>query len=330
MGNAGKSAPLVCAVVGADPFLRNEALARLVGAVRDEMDELGPTRCDGSQATAADVLDEVRTPSLLGDRRVVIVEDADDFISANRAALEKYCASPADSGCLILLCDSLPRTTRLHRVLSESNGIIVCDAPRGAAFAAWIAQRCQKEYGKRIVPQAAQLLRRLLGDSPGWIDAELGKLAAYVGDRNDIATADVEELTDHRREQKVFAVLDAVIDGDTQAGLDRWAYVLPFVRPAPPMAIGGLASSIRKYIAARQAVDSGGDLTGIAKSMFMDEAVLRRRVQRIPLRLLLGMQRDMLAADLAVKTGLSTFESAIERFIVKHSLSVRVPQTRTG
>jgi len=31
-----------------------------------------------------------------------------------------------------------------------------------------------------------------------------------------------------------------------------------------------------------------------------------------------------------VKTGLSTLESAIERFIVKHSSSVRVPQTRSG
>ncbi len=330
MGNAGKSAPLVCAVVGADPFLRNEALARLIGAVRGEMDELGPSRCDGSQASAAEVLDEVRTPSLLGDRRVVIVEDADDFISANRTALEKYCSSPADTGCLILVCDSLPRNTKLYRILADRNGVVTCEMPRGQAFNAWIAQRAEKEYSKRIAAQAVQSLRRLLGDSPGWIDAELSKLAAYVGDRNDIGPADVEELTDHRREQKVFAVLDAVVDGDTQAALDRWAYVLPFVRPAPPMAIGGLASSIRKYIAAKQAVDSGGDLSGIAMSLFMDKAVLKRRVQRIPLQLLLEQQRDLLAADLAVKTGLSTLESAIERFIVKHSSPVRVPQTRTG
>lgn len=330
MGKAPKSAPPVCAVVGADPFLRNEALARLIGAVRGEMDELGPTRCDGSQASAAEVLDEVRTPSLLGDRRVVIVEDADDFISANRAALEKYCSSPADTGCLILLCDSLPRNTKLYGILAARDAIVTCEKLSGQAFGKWIAQRAEKEYGKRIAAQAVQRLRRLLGDSAGWIDAELAKLASYVGERKEIAAADVEELTDHRREEKIFAVIDAVSEGDAPGAMKHWEQVLATDRAAPGRAISGLAYSVRQLVEAKRELESTGNVFRLAKRMFLEPEVLERRLQRLPTGRLMEQQRDLLAADLAVKTGLSTLESAIERFIVKHSSSVRAPQTRTG
>jgi DNA polymerase-3 subunit delta len=330
MGKAPKNTPSVCAVIGADPFLRHEALARLIGAVRGEMEELGPSRCDGSQASAADVLDEVRTPSLLGDRRVVIVEDADDFISANRAALEKYCASPAVSGCLILLCDSLPRNTKLYGILAARDAVVTCEKLTGQAFSKWIAQRAEKEYGKQIAAQAVQSLRRLLGDSPGWIDAELAKLAAYVGERKEIAAADVEELTDHRREEKVFAVIEAVSQGDAPAALKQWEQVLATDRAAPGRAIAGLAYSMRQLVEAKRELESSGNVFQSAKRMFTDAGALRQRLERLPAGRLMEQQRDLLAADLAVKTGLSTLESAIERFIVKHSSSVRVPQTRTG
>jgi DNA polymerase-3 subunit delta len=330
MGKAPKSAPPVCAVVGADPFLRNEALARLISALRGEMDELGPSRCDGSQASAADVLDEVRTPSLLGDRRVVIVEDADDFISANRTALEKYCASPADSGCLILLCDSLPRNTKLYGILAARDAIVTCEKLSGQAFGRWIAQRAEKEYGKRIAAQAVQRLRRLLGDSPGWIDAELAKLSAYVGERKEIAAADVEELTDYRREEIVFAVIEMMLQGETAAALAHWEQVLATDRAAPGRAIGGLAFKMRQLVDAKRELELTGNVFGSAKRLFTNAGVLKQRLERLPVGRLMEQQRDLLAADLAVKTGLSTLESAIERFIVKHSSSVRVPQTRSG
>jgi DNA polymerase III delta subunit len=43
---------------------------------------------DGSDAELAEVLDEVRTFSLLGGRRIVVVSGADPFVSRHRAALE--------------------------------------------------------------------------------------------------------------------------------------------------------------------------------------------------------------------------------------------------
>ena len=78
----------VYAVATAERLLRDNVLKDILAKLGDEMDTLGPTRVDGAAAELAEVLDELRTLSLLGGRRVVVVNDADGFISAHRSALE--------------------------------------------------------------------------------------------------------------------------------------------------------------------------------------------------------------------------------------------------
>lgn len=314
-----KAPPPVVAIVGNDSFLRGEALSRVLAPYRDEMGDLGPTRFEGDRAGAAEVLDEVRTPSLLGGRRVAIVDDADDFISANRELMEKYCAAPAPDSLLIFLCDSLPRNTRLYKIIEKSGEVVGCESPKGPAFATWVTQRAQTVYGKKIAPSAVQSLRRLLGDAPGWIDAELGKLGAYVGDRAEITASDVNELTDQRREEKVFGIFDAMAEGETAQALYLWDQVLATDRAAPGRALAGLALKVRQMIEAWDELASTGQVFGSAKRMWVDATDLRRRLGQTTRERLLAQQSDLLDADLAVKTGLSTLPLVIERFIVKHA-----------
>lgn len=305
--------------MGNDRFLRHDALAELLRSIGDGQDGFGPTYVEGDSASLAQVLDEVRTPSLLGDRRIVVVQDADDFISTNRPALEKYCATPAPTGTLLLLCDSMPRNTRLYKLIAERGGIVACEAPEGRALIAWIVRRAKAPYGKQIAEPAAQRLREHLGDSPGWIDSELAKLAAFVGARNEITRDDINEVTGELREEKVFAVTDAMANGDVAQAIKLWEQVWATDRAAPGRAIAGLAWSVRRLLDAKQDFDRGVDAAALARKMFTDPAVLRRRLERTTQAELREQQRDLLAADLAVKTGNSTVDVAIEKFIVKHA-----------
>ena len=309
----------VYAVVGRDRFLRNEAMEGILRSAAKPGDGLGPVRTDGADAQLADVLDEVRTPSLLGDRRVVVVDEADDFISASRAALERYCASPAESGCLILVCETLAKNTRLYKILAETGSVVACEPPSGRAVVGWVVRRARDNYGKRLSELAAQRLRDHLGDSPGWLDSELAKLTAYVGERGEITPTDIDALTGDLREEKVFAVMDAVASGDVAAALGHWQQVLATDRAAPGRAIAGLAWAVRRLLEARRDWEAGVDLRELARRMFTDASVLQRRLEGLGVERLMEQQRDLLAADLAVKTGASTIEVAVEKFIVKHS-----------
>ncbi len=318
------------AVVGADRFLRGNAVEEVVRLASREMDELGPTRVDGDEADVAAVLDEVRTPSLLGGRRIVIVDDADDFISAHRETLEKYCSAPAADGCLVLLCDSMPRNTKLHKIISAHGKVIACEPMKWRELQTWIARRAADVYGKRVSDSTARLLRDLVGDSPGWLDTELGKLAAFVGSRTEITAKDVEAATGESREEKVFAVVDAMAEGNAAEALRNLQQVWATDRAAPHRAIGGLAFSVRRLLEARRDWEAGADLNGLARQVFTDPATLRRRFEYMTTARLERLQRGLLEIDLAVKTGASTVEVGIEKFIVKHATEAPAARAKAG
>lgn len=309
----------VYALIGADRFMRREALMPLLKQLDDGAGLFDPVRFDGSDAVLADVLDEVRTATLLGGLRVVVVDNADSFISANRAAMERYCAEPSDTGCLILLCNTLPRNTRLFKIIQSSGRIVPCETPKPGAVAGWIVDRARATYDKRIGVSAARNLQEQLGDDPGILDTELAKLSAYADDRAEIRAEDIRALTGHHREEKVFAVMDALSEGDTRSALGYWQQVLDTDRAAPGRAIAGLAWGVRRLLQARYEWEQGANLGSLARSMYTNPDALRCRLEKASLDDLENRRRDLLEADLAVKTGASTVETAIERFIVKHS-----------
>ncbi len=306
-------------MIGTDPFLLGEALADLLGRLAGEVDDMGSTRVDGSRAALAEVLDEVRTLSLLGGRRVVVVEEADPFVSTHRAAMERYCESPSGGGCLILLCRSMPKNTRLYKIITKTGTVVTTEAPKGRGVVSWLMSRARTAHGKTLSQPAAQRLREHLGDALGVLDAELAKLAAYAGTRAEIVPADIDALTGHHREEKVFAVTDAMSAGDTAAAIEHWEQVLATDRAAPGRAIAGLAWGIRRLLATRRDFEVGVSVRELSRRMYMEPGILEQRLRRVTVDSLEAQQRDLLRADLEVKTGVAALETAVERFIVEHT-----------
>lgn len=313
----------VYAVVTAERLLRDGALDGILSALTEDMDSLGPTRVDGARAELCDVLDELRTMSLLGGRRIVIVDDADPFITAHRQALEKYCTSPADSGSLILLCNSMPTNTKLYKIIAKTGNVSRIEAPKGRRVVSWIQDQARSQYGKRLSGPAAQRLFDHVGGSLGMLDAELSKLVTYIGDRDEISPSDVAALTGRHREEKVFAVTDAMDVGDVAGALGYWRQVLATDRAAPARALAGLAWSVRRLLDVSRQWKGGVNIQTLARTMYTDPQVLRERLQRSGPEQLELRQKDLLVAEIEVKTGLTTVESAVEKFIVKHTVVLK-------
>lgn len=318
---------LVYAVCGQDTFRKRETLADLCRQIAErDGDGQGPTYLEGANAELAAVLDEVRTFSLLGGRRVVVVTEADAFITKHRAALERYCEAPADSGTLILECNSLPSNTRLYKIIAKSGEVLRFDALKSRDVNPWIIHRARETYGKRIDDRAAWMLRELTGTALGILDAELSKLAIFVRDRDAITTGDIEALVGRHREEDVFGVLDAMADGDASRALAQWEKVLATDRAAPARAVGGLAWGVRKLIDLKQQAQRGVPSYVLAKQAFTSPEIIDRRLRAASIAELQDQIVDLLNADLASKTGLSSVPAAIERFIITHS--ARLQQRR--
>ena len=76
------------------------------------------------------MIEELSTVAMFGGgRRLVVVEEADDFVSQYRPQLEDYVARPARSGVLVLDLKTFPSNTRLYKAVAADGLAVDCGAP---------------------------------------------------------------------------------------------------------------------------------------------------------------------------------------------------------
>ena len=322
------SVKLVYAVHGPDTFRKREAVESICRTLEAEVGAEISCKLDGDEVDLATVLDEVRTYSLLGGQRIVIVENADTLITKHRAALERYCEEPTDSGVLILVCKTLPGNQRLHKIIAKVGEVFRCETPKGRDVVDWMIGRARDVCGKRLDSRAAWKLREYSGDSLEALDTELTKLALFVGERPAIDISDVEELVGNQREQNVFGVIDAIASGDAATALHQWERVLATDRAAPARAIGGLAWGIRRLMEIKEEAERGTPVNVLARKAYTSPDVLQRRLQMVSIGQLQAQLSELTEADFATKIGKTTVPVAIERFIVRQTLRATRPTRR--
>ncbi len=217
----GEPAPVV-ALVGADGFLQQEALVDLLAALGPDAQR---SDVDGPSAEASEVFDEVRSFAMFGGRRVVVVRDADAFITRHREALEDYTTSASPGNVLVLRVASLPKNQRIYKAIDKIGGIVACEPPKAATLPKWIVERGKQKHGLAVSVDAAWLLADLVGVDLGGIDNELGKLALQSDDGR-VTPDQIAGGVAFRREQQMWTMTDALSRGEPDAALRTWRQLL--------------------------------------------------------------------------------------------------------
>jgi DNA polymerase-3 subunit delta len=263
----------VYAITGDEDFLKRQSRDALLKLLLDDADPaFAVSTFAGISADLSTVRGELETLPFLSPRRVVIIEQADPFVTKFRPQLEKLVAAPP-RGVLILEVKTWPATTRLAKQLPDA-ATIVCKAPPAARLPGWCAQRAADAHGKKLSTPAAALLLELVGPSLGMLDQEIAKLAAFVGDRKTIDADDIDTLAGRSRQAEVFKIFDAIGNGqpaDALAILNRL-----FEQGDEPLAIlGALSWQLRKLGAVAGLVSRGASL---------EDAMARAGAQPFPAR----------------------------------------------
>lgn len=244
----------IFAVHGDDTFLRRETLgviARLAKTGDTDDDDMSVSRFPGSQARLSEVLDEVRTLPFLADRRVVIVEEADPFVTAHRKELESYAERPSSNGVLVLSVKSWPSNTKLAKLVEKVGLSVECKAPRESELPGWLGKLSKERWGVKLEADAGRLLVELIGPEVGLLAAEVDKLATYVGDQKSIRREDVARMVGSGRVEDLWKMLEAATlgqGGKALADLER--LLLAGEHPVPILA-GMSRSLLRLYHAGR-------------------------------------------------------------------------------
>jgi DNA polymerase-3 subunit delta len=240
-------APVVV-LSGGQRHLKQSAMAVLRKRLIDD-DDTCLSRFPGRDTTLQAVSDELHTVSMWGDRRLVIVEDADEFVTKYRPALEKLVDKPAKKSVLVLDVTSWPKTTRLYKQVAAKGLDIECSELKGPQLLKWLQETTKQIYGRTLARDAASLLIELVGEELGVLDSELAKLSSYVGANAQIELDDVKSLVGGWRTETTWAMTDAVRDDDLSFALKALDQLLTAGEP-PMKLLGGITYVFKKFAVA--------------------------------------------------------------------------------
>ncbi len=297
-----------------------------------------------------ELLDDLRTGSLFGSGKLVLVRGAESLSGEPREALLRTLEHlPAGVVC-VLLMRKLRKGSKLEKLV-ERVGVIertkpMYDRPgpwqRGAAphdheAGRWVVGRA-KARGLTISPENAHLLVQRTGNHPGRLDSELEKLEVYLGEGQEVTSREIEALTPDVQEYRAFDLADAILAGERSRALAILDAILQegmvgtdSSRLTFPAAIGGilvgaLRSKLSQLLRVRRQLDAGrppADVFAEAKvPPFLRETVAMQARSRSEPELRAALSY-LLEFDLELKGGSGFPEATLLRLVLKISGSER-------
>ena len=262
----GAAIPRVVALAGTERFLVLGVLERLIPAVvGGEGQDLSVARYNGEELDWRTLSDALLTNSMWSPAQVVVVENADPFITECREQLEKYTEKPAKKSVLVLTPKTFPATTRLAKQLAKVGLVLDCNPLKVGPMTQWVNERARGRYQKTLEGGAAARLVDLVGCEFGQLDQELAKLTSYVGELPTITTAAVEKLVGGWKMETTWKMVDAARDGEYGRALELLDKLL-VSGEAPLKLLGGIAFTFRPVAKAVDLVAQGQNVADALKT----------------------------------------------------------------
>jgi len=210
----------VYALVGDDSFLQLQKLLEIIASgLKSGVQRVD---VDGERAELSEVLDELRSFAMFAPEKLVVVRDADAFVSRFREQLESYIENPSSTATLVLRLSSLPGNQRIHKLIAKVGQIESCEPLKERELPPWITNRAKEMHKLNLSREAASLLGELIGADLGKLDNELAKLALQVEGNKAIGPEQLRASVAFQREQEMYEMTNAVAAGQTAEALRRW------------------------------------------------------------------------------------------------------------
>jgi len=306
-------------IAGKESCLVNSECQRLLEQLLKPQQRLtGLFTADAAATPASEVLDELRTVPFLTDKRVVLVKNADDFISNNHLLLEKYFDKPCPTGILILTVDSWPANTKLAKRLSKVGKLISVSQPKPWQLPHRLVEYTSDAHGKKLTTDAAALLIELVGDEVTRLYSEIDKLALFAYAEKTVTAGHVESLIGHNRIFGVFAVIDSCLAGNAGQAVARLRNMFAEDKSAEYTVVGAFAFHFRRMFNAKVMLEKGIWPGEIVKRLRIwgNKDSFFSQVRKMSLRQIGSILQRLAAIDFEIKTGRAKAEVAIEQLVL--------------
>jgi len=316
---AGRVAP-VYYLCGKEQFLVQRALAAIRAAVLDPRSaafNLDTVDCKEGAHHAERILAAARTLPMMARRRLVLVKDADELKPEDLEALLPYLGGPAETTCLVFVASNADLRRRFFLELRKMGGLAKFEPLYERQLPAWIEAEA-RGLGHDLEPGAAHLLCDVIGSDLAQLAQALEQLSLFVGPRQRLTVAAVEEVCAETRQHSVFDLANAVGQRDVRKALHQCRRMLQAREPAIRI-LFMLTRHFRQLWIARELASQRLDRDEVARRIgippfFVDGLVTQARSFDEPA--LARALEALYGADRALKSSHAGDEMVLERLVV--------------
>lgn len=204
--------PLQCIyfITGEEDYLRDAAIKEILNrAVDPATKDFNLNVFQGGDVDIKQVVNQIRSFPMLGDRRVVLVRNVDQMDTASQKILAYCVDQPADSTVLVLEASSLPAKSPLLATLKKKKVLYEFRTLYEDKIQRWI-QVYLKRQGKEIEKGAVHDLIEIVGLDLKQLSNELDKLVLFCGSQKIIKNEDVHSVIGISRQFNIFELQKAL------------------------------------------------------------------------------------------------------------------------
>jgi len=310
---------LVYVITGKDDSLVSSRCEKLLDSLIDHSQKAtGLFNVESNSASISEVLDELRTAPFLTGKRVVVIKQADDFITKYRELMETYFDKPCSTGILVMTVSSWKSNTRLAKKLPGIGELINVEPPKRGELPAQLISYASEVYSKKISRNAAEFLIDISGDEISRLYSEIDKLAIFADKEKTITEKHIESLIGHNRLFNVFSVIDSIIAGNAAEAIERLRGMFADDKSAEYTVVGAFAFHFRRMFNAKVMTGKGEPIGMIIKKLqiWSNRDKFFEQLKRISLKQIGGYLQRLAETDYAIKTGRTQAPVAMEQMVL--------------
>jgi len=308
---------------GQDDFSLGESLEEIKRGIGDQsLLAVNTTLLEGQQVTLDQLRAVCETVPFLAERRLVIVKGLlERFEPKSRSGRNKtnkpaanpenayqswvsYLGKIPDSTIVVLVNGEVNNKSLLLKELVGKAELKSFPLLNKRKLPQWIQERVEKAGGS-ISPQAVGLLAGFVGSNLWVMQNEISKLVLFTSGHR-IEEEDVRKVVSYTRQASVFAMVDAVLE--FKAGLaEELLCRLLEAGATPAYLLVMLSRQIRMIVRVKALRNQGKSEMEIQHRLGLTlEFAFRKTLEqanRYPLARIKEVYRQLLEADLSIKTG---------------------------
>lgn len=285
--------------------------------ISKNIDKINISRYNLENDLLKDALDDCETYSLFGDKKLVIIENANMFASGNNKdteLLEKYINNYNPNTILILIVqkEKIDSRKKITSLIKSKGKVMEFNDEKDPKI---IIKNMLKDYQIEDI----NLLIDRVGSNPLILKNEIEKIILYKGDDKKITKEDIINLSYKNIDIDIFKLIDYIIKGNKEKAIEMYHEMIK-VNEEPLKIVIMLANQFRIMYQSKELFFKGYSEKDIASTLKIHPYRVKLAIQNsrnYSKETLLKYLYNLAIIDIDIKTGKINKDLALELFILK-------------